>query len=483
MTHFFPAPDLASSPSMLPTQRTLIALLLFFLCCSASYAQEEEIQEAPPKPNILLIITDDQRYDEVGPYMPKTQERIFDQGIQFDRAYVTTPACAPSRASIFTGLYASQHAVSTNDYVLNKQTFAEKIAKEGTYFLGHVGKYINGWDGSARPEFDYWVSFARGSSKYFSPLLNVNGTWNKEQGYITDIFRDHALLFIDQAAQQEKPFLLTLAFNAPHRQWTSPDEDFGIYDDNAQERNPNFREEDLSDKPRWIRKLSKKKKGAKGAQGIFRKRARETLASVDRAIDAILDKLEGQGMLDDTFILFLSDNGILSGEHWILGKDALYEEAVRVPFAIRYGSNVTPRSSSALVANIDIAPTIFELTGIEAKNAPAGTSLTPLFDTDDASREELLLEGFRTGSGRVPFSTVHTGDTVYAKTKRLGTKMDRNRTELYDLGSDPYQMSNLNRDESYTDIQNDLRSRLDNLLVTIRGTRRFRRPEGERYAQ
>ncbi|MCB0332986.1 MAG: sulfatase-like hydrolase/transferase [Bdellovibrionales bacterium] len=444
--------------------------------CTPLLSKAEE-----PRPNILLLITDDQRYDEVDPYMPKTKERIFDQGIQFDRAYVTTPACAPSRASIFTGLYASQHAVSTNDYILEKQTFAEKIAKEGTYFLGHVGKYLNGWDGSARPEFDFWVSFAHGSTKYFSPRLNVNGTWGIEQGYTTNIFRDHAILFLEQADTQDKPFLLTVAFNAPHRKWASPPEDSGIYDENAQARNPNFHEADTSDKPRWIQDLAKKKKGGSEGNGIFRKRARETLASVDRAIDAILDTLENQGKLENTIIFFLSDNGILSGEHWVLGKDALYEEAVRVPFALRYGSKVTPRTSSALVANIDIAPTIFELTGVTPKNTPAGSSLTPLFDSDEASRNELLLEGFRTGAGRVPFSSVHTGDVVYTKTKRLGTEVDTNRRELYDLGIDPFQLENRTHDDAYSSTQNDLRARLDNLLLAIRGTRRFRRPEGEKY--
>src|SRR5690349_15884962 len=113
------------------------------------------------RPNFLVIVTDDQRYDTMQ-YMPNTQALIFYQGVTFSSAYITTPFCCPSRASILTGMYAHNHYVYVNEDRLKFPTLVEDLQDNG-YYTGLVGKYLNSWKGEARPEFDYWVSFFGGT--------------------------------------------------------------------------------------------------------------------------------------------------------------------------------------------------------------------------------------------------------------------------------------------------------------------------------
>ena len=108
------------------------------------------------RPNFLLILSDDQRHDTMD-YMPRTKARIFGEGISFPNAYITTPLCCPSRSSVLTGMYAHKHGVRLNPIPLQKETFVQRL-KEAGYFTGQVGKYLNSWDGSARPEFDMWAA-------------------------------------------------------------------------------------------------------------------------------------------------------------------------------------------------------------------------------------------------------------------------------------------------------------------------------------
>jgi Sulfatase len=148
-------------------------------------------------------------------YMPRTVARIFKEGVAFPNAYITTSLCCPSRASILTGMYAHKHGVRLNPIPLEKETFVERLHKSG-YYTGQVGKYLNSWDGSARPEFDFWVAGPDGTAYFFNQKLNVQGTWSVHPGYLTHVLRDYALEFLRRAAQQEKPFVLLFSPNAPH---------------------------------------------------------------------------------------------------------------------------------------------------------------------------------------------------------------------------------------------------------------------------
>ncbi len=445
----------------------ILSLLLIFTVHSC-------ISENQSLPDILIIVTDDQRYDDLDEFMPITKKEIFDKGIRFNSAYVTTPACCPSRSSIMTGLYTSQHAVRGNRYTLNKTTFFEQLSKDKKYLTGLVGKYLNSWNGEKREEFNYWASFEYGSVKYKNPRINENGEWKIKNGYITYILRDYALDFLNQAVKEKKPYSLLLAFNAPHFESKPHKDDIGRFKNSKPRINPNFNEADRSDKPSHIKNKKgfskeKIKKTLRTAQ-----RERECLWSVDKSIGSILEFLKKNKRLDNTLVIFLSDNGIQGGEHALTSKYVPYEASVKVPFAVRFDGKITPRISDSLVANIDIAPTVYELTKTKkpAYDFP-GYSLSKLFKKDIKTRDGILLENFFTQKLISRFAAYHTGKSVYIRNE---STTDRNNfeEEFYDLQKDPYQLDNIISDPRV----NTHRKELEKLLMRYRKGLSFDLPKG-----
>lgn len=402
------------------------------------------------RPNFLIIITDDQRFDTME-YMPNTQQLIFDEGVTFSSGYVTTPFCCPSRASILTGMYAHNHEVYVNEDKLNYKTVVEDMHENG-YYTGLVGKYLNSWDGTERPEYDYWVSFWGGTvPSYYDPDLNVNGTWSKHTGYITYLFKEYVNKFLDQAANQRKPFLLIFAPNAPHAPFTPAEEDKGLYQDLPPYRPENYNEENISDKPLSI--AGKPLLTEEDSTTIENVRRRQilTLTSLDRSIAEIMQKLEATGEMDNTVVIFISDNGKHWGEHRLDTKSTAYEESVKVPFAIRYPPLVpVPYTEDRLVANVDIAPTLYELSETKMPDTVDGLSLVPLLQGTEDWRTCLLLEAW---PDRGHWTAIHTGQYVYIET-------DDDLSEFYDLSIDPYEMDNLIDAEEYQSIILDLQETL-----------------------
>ena len=228
-------------------------LMIFCLACSVLAPACATLPRINDKrPNFLIILTDDQRYDTMGyGVMPVTQATLFDQGATFTHAYDTTPLCAPSRANILTGMYAHNDGVETDQSRLNYPNFIYTMQQNG-YYTGLVGKYLNSWNGEPRPEFDDWVAFFGGSSRYINPDLNDNGTWSTHQGYITDILGDYVVKFLDQAATQPRPFILYFAPNAPHELATPDPIDENKLTNLSPWRPPSFNEPDVSAKPQWL---------------------------------------------------------------------------------------------------------------------------------------------------------------------------------------------------------------------------------------
>ena len=402
------------------------------------------------RPNFLIIITDDQRFDTME-YMPNTQSLIFDQGVTFSHGYVTTPFCCPSRASILTGMYAHNHNVHVNEEKLKFTTVVQDLHKNG-YYTGLVGKYLNSWNGDARPEFDYWVTFFGGTvPNYYDPDLNVNGKWQKMTGYITYLFKDYVNAFLDKATSQRKPFLLIFAPNAPHPPYTPAKEDTSLYTDLPPFRPPSYNEADISDKPLSI--AGKQLLDEEGSAQIDRIRRRQilTLVALDRSMAEILAKLKETGEMDNTVIIFISDNGKHWGEHRMESKSTAYEESVKVPFALRYPPLVpTPYIEDKLVANIDIAPTIYELSDTPIPSTVDGLSMVGLLSGTGDWRDHLLLEAW---PDRGHWTAIHTGQYVYVET-------DNDLSEFYDLETDPYQMDNMINNKKYQSIILELQADL-----------------------
>jgi len=386
--------------------------------------------EPVPRPNFLIIVSDDQRAGTMD-FMPLTKQRIFDQGIVFTNAFVTTPLCAPSRASILTGMYAHRHGVRTNDDSLVLPTVIDRLHDAG-YFTGLVGKYLNSWSGTPRAEFDFWVSFPGGAEPYVNPTLYVGDQLVQFTGYQTDILRDYGLQFLQAASEQGRPFVLLFTPFAPHVPATPAAEDRSLYPNLPAYRPPNFNEADVWDKPFWLRLLLPFTPFDTFRVDGTRRNQMRCVASLDRAVESLARDLERRGLLEGTVLVYLSDNGVYWGEHRLESKSRVYEEAVRVPFAIRFLPLVaSPRVETVLVANIDLAPTLYELAGLPVPSDVSGLSLVPLLTSGAAWREDLMLEGWVVPN----YSAVRTETKVYVETRY-------DLPELYDLTSDPYELRN-----------------------------------------
>lgn len=426
------------------------ASLLFIMLFALQSCQAIPRYFKDERPNFLIIVTDDQRFDTMQ-YMPNTQSLIFDQGVTFSHGYITTPFCCPSRASILTGMYAHNHGVLVNENKLNFPTVVEDLHDNG-YYTGLVGKYLNSWNGDARPEFDYWVSFWGGTvPSYYDPDLNVNGKWQKFTGYMTYLFRDYVIDFLDKATHQRKPFLLVFAPNAPHPPYTPAKEDSGLYTDLPPFRPPNYNEADMSDKPLSVAGKALLTEEDMSQIDKIRRRQILTLVALDRSLGEILAKLKESGEMDNTVIMFISDNGKHWGEHRLESKSTAYEESVKVPFALRYPALVpTPYIEDRLVSNIDIAPTIYELSDTPIPGTVDGMSMVKLLNGTGDWRDHILLEAW---PDRGHWTAIHTGQYVYIET-------DNDLSEFYDLAVDPYQMDNMINDPSYQSIIKELQADL-----------------------
>jgi len=413
--------------------------------CSAAFGKEG-------RPNFIIIISDDQSHDSMQ-FMPQTKALIFDEGVTFAQGIDTTPLCCPSRASIFTGMYAHNDGVKTNEDKLSDQyqTVIMALHKDG-YYTGLVGKYLNTWLGEPRPEFDSWVSWPGSVASYQDPNINVNGTWGIHRGYITDIENQYVLQFLDQASRQDKPFLLIYAARAPHAPASPAPEYKGLLQDLPPYRPPSFNEADVSNKPSSISSIHLMSPQQIAGNDEFRRRQILTLLSLDNNVGNIVAKLQQTGQLDNTAIFYISDNGMQWGEHRLSAdKAAEYEESVRVPFAMRYPPLIAkPYVENRLVGNIDIAPTIYDLAGLPIPASADGMSLVKLMN-GAPWRDNLLIESW---PERGYWAGLRTERYVYVET-------ENDLSELYDLQTDPFELNNLINDPPYQSLIANFKAKLE----------------------
>lgn len=440
---------------LLNSLRIISQLLLVLVSASLALAQAQD----GSRPNIIVILADDQRYDQVHGIMPKTVAGIFEPGVEFKRAYVTTPACCPSRASILTGKYASRHGVLSNGVPFKGRDIFNDLGEAG-YRTGLVGKYLNSSNGKPRAGVDYWVSFAFGSTRFFNPRLFVNSPDSQiVPGYITDHLTFYALQFLEQSVDDSRPFFLYFTPNAPHSPAEPAKKYQGWASDRALPRPANFNPATVVGKPRWIKEIPQLSPTRRANLVDFYRRQLETLRSLDDGVGEILSKLEDLNLTNNTAIFYLSDNGLMYGEHRMLSKDVPYEGAIRVPFAFKYPKlGIAPRvDETTLVANIDIAPTIYELAALRPDTVIDGVSLLSILQNPGSQNgRTIMIEGNRETNRRRPFYAVHTGKYVLMENFR-------DKDELYDLESDPQQLTNLISNPAFEQLRTTLKQQLKSI--------------------
>ncbi len=442
-----------------------LPLLLVLLAVSA--CSKHESPDRPP--NIVVVLVDDLRWDDIAiaghPFVETPHiDRLANEGARFLNAFAATPLCSPSRATILTGQYAHTHGITDNtardaaSHAL--PTFAVPLAAAG-YQTAFIGKWHMGNDDTRRPGWTRWIAM-KGQGEAVNPKLNVDGERREVPGHVIDVLTDYAVDFMKQAG--DRPFMLLLAHKALHPNimqrddgstetlagqpegFIPADRHRGRYATATVPRRPNANRAPVR-KPALQRQIpGLPPLGAATATPDTDVRARlEMLLGVDESLGRIVQTLDDLGELDNTVIIFTSDNGYFYGEHGLNEERRLaYEETARVPLIIRYPKLARAGTTPAqMVQTIDIAPTILALAGVTDTVQRDGMSLVPLLGEGASPwRSSLLIEYY--------------SDTVFPRILTMGyeaVRTDRYKyirytelpamDELYDLETDPFEMDNL----------------------------------------
>ena len=461
--------------------------------------------------NVIFILTDDMSSSElVG--MPNVMSEIAGQGTTFNRAYVSFPLCCPSRATMMSGRYMHNHGVRGNfppqggwpKYRPHEANDLPVWLHGAGYHNVHIGKYMNFYgtqngDLPVPPGWDEWYGKVSEDALYFNyQLIEKTGpsttpriTFYGDQplDYQTDVFGDRAADFVRDHPVSQEPFLLDLWFNSPHGPFDPAPRDLFKLAGTALPRLPAFNEKDIRDKPKWFQRQARKRLSREQIKLIDneRRRAREQLLSVDEAVGELIQALRSEGILDETYIIFSSDNGFFRGEHRIAnGKYLPYDPSSRVPLVIRGPGIPAGGVSDELVWNGDVTQTILQIATGSENPALDGRSLLPFAESPALrSTRPVLLEG-DTGAGSTEVESAQTS-AARARQARVGVlgkrgvrnleqepnaiksattagapayraiRTDRyeytvyanGQTELYDMWRDPSQLNSLAGDPRY----------------------------------
>lgn len=401
----------------------MTAVILLALGC-VLYAVQAE---AKSKPNIVFVYVDDMRRDELM-MVGGLRIQLVNKGTTFTNYYATTSLCCPSRATALTGRYAHNHGVKTN------------LAPDGSYYRfkanGHTqnnlavwanragyktwfgGKLMQGWTyKEAIPPG--WDHFEAGQHPARDPILGA-----------------HAADFVRKSSGD--PMFVALWMKSPHEPYEPGPKYAGTRKDNFA-RTPAY-DEDVSDKPDWL-SSAKSLTDAEHAEITDRRRKRlELLSGASEGLQKVITALKVSGELDNTYIVFASDNGITMGERRLMEmKNMPYEESSHVPLVIR-GPGIKVGREDALVGNQDLAPTMAQLMGARATTPMDGRSLVSMLrgasEESLGWRNSILLEGWPIADWFPPYSAMRTKDSLYVE-------WDTGEKELYDTAKDPYEVNNI----------------------------------------
>src|SRR3954447_18273696 len=456
--------------------RALVVGVAALLASAAPAAAQQQ------KPNVIVIETDDQDAASMK-VMEKTNRLIGQAGAVFDNNVVSFPLCCPSRATFLTGQYAHNNGITSNDPPTGGYQVFENInalpvwLQAAGYYTVEVGRYLNHYGKDNPTEIpagwsEWHATVDPSTYKYYNYTINHQGTLvyygDRPEDYQTDVLNGIATEVIRRRAPKPQPFFMWLTTMAPHDAGPREPDDpphfpttvpapryKGVYANEPLPQDPSFSEADVSDKPREVRRRRRLSVDDIAAITYAYRRRLETLRAVDDLVADVVRALEDTGELQDTLLIFTSDNGYLQGEHRIrAGKVFLYEQSLRVPLLMR-GPGV-PRGMQVdrWSSNVDLAPTLLEATGALPGRVQDGRSLFPLLrDPTLAWGRELLLD---TGS----YQGVRTDRYVYAE-HTTGEK------ELYDLQNDPFELRNLWKVKSAAPIWNAMAGQLDRLRTCL----------------
>lgn len=473
------------------------------------------------RPNIVFIITDDHSFQTISAYGSEVSklaptpniDRLANEGARFDDAFVENSLSTPARACLLTGLYSHQNGQRTlGKGIDSTKTFVSELLQDAGYQTGVVGK----WHMQCRPKgFDFFRIF-EGQGDYYNPLVlshDSNGKYEREQGYATDIVTEHAVEFLNQRDEQ-KPFFLLVEHKAPHRTWMPNLKYLGLYDkvefplpttfwDDYATRGTCASQQEMTIarhmqlaydnkvfeidnamRTRMLDRMDRLQKQAWDAYYSPRNRAMldahltdsaltvwkyqrymhdylSTIHSVDESVGEIYEYLKNHNLLDNTILVYCSDQGFYMGEHGWFDKRFMYEESFRTPLLV-YLPGGRHGDVDAMVQNIDHAPTFLELAGAEVPADIQGVSYLPLLQGKKPHhrRRSLYYHYYE-------YPAEHSVCKHYGvRTKRYALIHfydDIDTWELYDLKKDPEQMHNIYGQPGTEKITKQLREELHRL--------------------
>ena len=347
------------------SQLLICKFFVFFLIVFSVYSQNQK-NKSEKRPNFLFILTDDQPFDAIGfskryPFLKTpNMDRLFFEGVSFENFFVTQSICSPSRASFLTGTYPHIHGVNQNNKHVDPKWDDFKpynfYLKSAGYETAHIGKiHMAHFSGKKhiRPGFDYWFSF-KGQGKYFNPEVNDNGDEYQIKGYMTDILTEKAVNWLKNIRNKKKPFSLNIWHKAVHQPHLPAERHEKLFSGEELPVPPHdTHKETFFGKPEWQRKrtfgfdwknnLPIPHELPEVQWPINYERNMQLLRSliaVDESLGVVLKTLEEIGELENTVIIYSSDNGYFMGEHTFLDKRLAYENSMRVPMLIRYPEKI-----------------------------------------------------------------------------------------------------------------------------------------------
>lgn len=502
-----------------------ICLLLVISAFAGCGTNEPSTDE--PRPNIIFIMADDHAYQAISCYGDSLNstpniDKLAESGVRFNKSFCTNSICAPSRAVMLTGTYShiNGHIDNSTTFDGSQITFP-KLLQKASYQTAMIGK----WHLKSEPTgFDYW-NILPGQGNYYNPDFIDNGVKKRIPGYVTDITTDIALDWMDDR-DKEKPFCLLLHHKAPHRNWmpapeylnkydsvefSVPETFFDDYDSRGEaakeqkmkvdgdmmmaydlkvpEVYENGAENNSSDLDNWNfiygrmdsvqrenwnkayhlknqQLLDSQLSSEEFAKWKYQRYMQDYLsciASIDDNIGRVIDYLEKNNLLENTIIVYTSDQGFYLGEHGWFDKRFMYEQSLRMPLIISYPDKINPAvDDQNFVMNLDFAPTFLDYAGVEIPDRMQGKSLRNILQTDTINNwRDAVYYRYYEYPG--PHSVKRHYGIRTSRYKLIHFYYDTDYWELYDLENDPHEIKNIYENEENKVLVNELKTRLYDL--------------------
>ena len=454
---------------------------VFFSAAFSGFALNQAFASVNPKisqkPNIIFILTDDQRFNAIGyagnPIVQTPEmDKLAREGVYFRNAFSSTPICAASRASIFSGLqerthkYTFQTGPIRDEYMLNAYP---KVLREAGYYTGFYGKFGVKYDHLDRL-FDVSEDYDR-NNKYKDRRGYFYKTLGKDTVHLTRYTGEKAIQFIKNAPD-DKPFCLSVSFSAPHAHDGAPEQYFfdestaNLYN-NITIPDPDLKEDKYFlalpeavrkgfNRERWGWRFDTPEKYQTMMKGYYR-----MISGVDLEIAKIRQELKEKGLDKNTVIILMGDNGYFLGERQLADKWLMYDLSVRVPLMI-FDPRVEKHADiEAMALNLDVPSTIIDLAGIAQPKSWHGKSLVPIIEGNQqyTPHDTILIEHIWEFESIPPSEGVRTSDWKYFRYVN-----DKSIEELYQLTSDPREIDNLAGNEKYQNKLIEFRTKCDQLI-------------------